>query len=32
VAIMRRHEIDRILTFDTGFDSVDGIERIHASS
>jgi hypothetical protein len=32
VAVMRRHEIDRILTFDTGFDGLVGIERIHASS
>jgi predicted nucleic acid-binding protein len=28
VAIMRRRGIDRILTFDRGFDSVDGIARI----
>lgn len=26
-AVMRRHEIRRILTFDTGFDAVEGIER-----
>ena len=28
VAVMRRHEIERILTFDTGFDGVDGITRV----
>ena len=28
VAIMQRYGIDRILSFDTGFDSVTGIERI----
>lgn len=28
VAIMKRYEIDRILSFDVGFDSVDWIERI----
>jgi len=28
VAIMQRHEVDRILTFDVGFDAVEGIERI----
>lgn len=28
VAVMRRFGVRRILTFDTGFDSVDGIERI----
>lgn len=28
VAIMRRHEIGRIMSFDSGFDQVDGIERI----
>lgn len=27
-AIMQRHEIDRILSFDAGFDSVEWIERI----
>ncbi len=30
VAIMQRYEIERILTFDAGFDSVAGIERIGA--
>jgi predicted nucleic acid-binding protein len=29
VAIMRRHGVDRILSFDTGFDRVEGIERVH---
>ena len=28
VAIMQRYEIDRILSFDAGFDSVEWIERI----
>jgi uncharacterized protein len=28
VAIMQRHGIDRILTFDTGFDQVTWIERL----
>ncbi len=28
VAIMHRHEIDRILSFDAGFDAVPAIERI----
>lgn len=28
VAIMQRYEIDRILSFDAGFDSVDWIQRI----
>ncbi len=28
VAIMQRYEIDRILSFDAGFDRVDWIERI----
>ncbi|MDA1081788.1 MAG: type II toxin-antitoxin system VapC family toxin, partial [Gemmatimonadetes bacterium] len=27
-AIMQRHEIDRILSFDAGFDAVEWIERI----
>lgn len=27
-AIMQRHEIDRILSFDSGFDGLAGIERI----
>jgi predicted nucleic acid-binding protein len=30
VAIMRRHGVWRILTFDRGFDRVSGIERIPA--
>jgi len=28
VAIMKRHGISRIMSFDTGFDAVEGIERI----
>jgi predicted nucleic acid-binding protein len=28
LAIMQRHEIGRILTFDRTFDSVPGIERL----
>ena len=28
VAIMRRHDVDRILTFDRAFDEVGGISRI----
>jgi uncharacterized protein len=28
VAVMRRHGLTRIMTFDRGFDGVDGIERI----
>ena len=28
VAIMRRHGVTQILTFDLGFDGVDGIERV----
>lgn len=28
VAVMRRHGITRILSFDRGFDAVEGIERI----
>lgn len=28
VAIMQRYEIDRIMSFDTGFDSVEWIDRI----
>ncbi len=27
-AVMRRHGIDRILSFDTGFDGISGIMRI----
>ncbi len=27
-AVMRRHDIARILTFDAGFDAIDGIERV----
>ena len=30
VAVMRRREVDRILSFDTGFDVVPGVERIGA--
>ena len=28
VAVMRRHQVRRILTFDTGVDGVDGVERV----
>ncbi len=28
VAIMRRREVGRILTFDTGFDAVAGVSRV----
>lgn len=28
VAVMRRHEVRRILTFDAGFDDVEGLERL----
>jgi predicted nucleic acid-binding protein len=28
VAIMRQHEIGRVMSFDTGFDQVEGIDRI----
>ena len=31
VAIMQRYEIDRILSFDAGFDSIEWIERIPGS-
>jgi predicted nucleic acid-binding protein len=27
-AVMRRHDITRILTFDAGFDAIEGIERL----
>jgi predicted nucleic acid-binding protein len=30
LAVMHRHEVSKILTFDSGFDSVPGIERISA--
>ena len=30
VAIMKRHGVRRVLTFDTGFDRVPGVERIRA--
>lgn len=30
VAVMRRHEIGRIASFDRGFDAVSGIERLRA--
>jgi len=29
VAIMRSHGIDRIMSFDSGFDHIDGVARIH---
>jgi predicted nucleic acid-binding protein len=28
VAVMRRYEVDRILTFDRGFNGVPGVERV----
>jgi len=28
IAVMERHQVERIITFDTGFDGVRGIERI----
>lgn len=28
VAIMRRHKIDTVLTFDTGFDAIPGLTRL----
>jgi hypothetical protein len=28
VAVMQRHEIVRIMSFDTGFDGIEGVERI----
>jgi len=31
VALMQQHEISRILSFDTGFDQVAGIQRIAAA-
>jgi uncharacterized protein len=30
VAVMKRYDIERILTFDSGFDGLAGIDRIHA--
>jgi predicted nucleic acid-binding protein len=30
VAVMQRHKISRILTFDAGFDAVSGVERVHS--
>ncbi len=30
VAVMKRHDIDRILSFDSGFDGVAGVDRIRA--
>ncbi len=30
LAVMQRHQISRILTFDAGFDAVAGVERVHA--
>ena len=29
VAVMRHHGIERIMTFDRGFDAIPGIERVH---
>lgn len=28
VAVMRHHDVERIMTFDTGFDAVAGLERL----
>jgi predicted nucleic acid-binding protein len=28
VAVMRRHGVERIMTFDRGFDRIEGIERV----
>ena len=28
VAVMQRHDVDRVLTFDTGFDDIPGLTRI----
>ncbi len=30
VAVMQRHKISRILTFDAGFDAISGVERVHS--
>jgi uncharacterized protein len=30
IAVMQRRQINRILTFDTGFDGILGIERVRA--
>ena len=29
VAVMRHHEIERIFSFDRGFDGVSGVSRVH---
>jgi hypothetical protein len=29
LAVMKRRDVSRILSFDTGFDRVEGIERLH---
>jgi len=31
LAIMQRHEIDQIMTFDRGFDGLPGVTRLAAS-
>jgi predicted nucleic acid-binding protein len=28
IAVMQRHDIDRVMTFDTGFDGIPGLTRI----
>lgn len=28
IAVMQRHDVDRVLTFDTGFDGIPGLTRI----
>jgi len=32
VAVMRRHGITRVMSFDRGFDGVPGVERLHVSA
>ena len=28
IAVMQRHDVDRVMSFDTGFDGIPGIERL----
>lgn len=28
IAVMQRHDVDRVMSFDTGFDAIPGIERL----
>ena len=30
LAVMQRHKIQRIMSFDSGFDGIPGVERVHA--